>query len=271
MPSLFWIVGSAALGVVFGACLTVLISRLPRDGPVWHPLPRFEECAGELAVHDRVPLLSWLWLRGTCRWCGQPINVRYPAVELAGGLAGLGVLVVYHACSPSHGLGFVLAVAFFAVASLAIVPIELEHGVIPDQITVTGVLSGAALSFLAGGLTPMQSLLGMVVGFGVICLLAGVGKAVWHAEAVGGGVVKLGAMVGALLGWKIAVSAVLITITLVILAALALIPWCALRRRPRPQYLEVGPLLCAAVAPALLYHEGTAFWVVRGLGLWFRP
>jgi leader peptidase (prepilin peptidase) / N-methyltransferase len=158
-----------ALGLVVGSFLNVVIHRMPRGESIVHPRSRCPGCAAQIAAHDNVPLLSYLWLRGRCRRCGMRISARYPGVELLTGLC-------FAALFASYGLALeTAALLCFAAALIAAAGVDYDHGFIPDELS----LGGLALGLLAlpaaraaggepYGLALAQSALGAALGAGAL-------------------------------------------------------------------------------------------------------
>lgn len=181
-------------GAVVGSFLNVCIHRIPLGESVVSPRSRCPSCRMEIAAWDNVPLLSWLWLRGACRNCGTGIPFRYFLVELLTGLLALGVFL-------RVGLGIDWVVLFVFVAALLVVTfIDLDHRIIPDVISLPGIVIGFAASFLTGP-GPWSSGLGILVGGGILWATAELYFRMRGEEGMGGGDVKLLAMMGAFLGW----------------------------------------------------------------------
>jgi leader peptidase (prepilin peptidase) / N-methyltransferase len=193
-----WLLGAFAfaVGACVGSFLNVCIYRLPADESVVRPASRCPRCAKPIAWYDNIPLLSWAWLGARCRACRAPIPARYPLVEaLTGGLAVL-ALARFGATADA-------AVAFvFTAALLLITFIDLDHRFIPDEVSLPGVVVGLAVSFLPGGVTPLDALGGVLLGGGVLWAVAWGYERLTGVEGMGYGDVKLLAMMGAFLGWQ---------------------------------------------------------------------
>jgi leader peptidase (prepilin peptidase)/N-methyltransferase len=183
-------------GVAFGSFLNVCIHRIPGGQSLAHPPSRCPSCAYELRWFDNIPVVSYAVLAGRCRQCRAPISIRYPAVELA--TMALFVL---------HGVVFgwtalLVPRLIFACAMVVLFAIDLEHHLLPNVITLPGIAVGLVSSaVLPPGL--VDALLGAVAGGGVLWL---VGEAYYRYsghEGMGGGDVKMLAMIGAFLGWKL--------------------------------------------------------------------
>lgn len=185
------------LGSVIGSFLNVCIYRIPRDQSIIFPRSRCVSCEKPIAWYDNIPFLSYILLKGRCRSCKEKISFRYFAVELISAVAFL-VLFLY------FGVTYKFFIYSLLTFSLIVVSfIDLEFQIIPDRITIAGVILGIALSIWKGSLA--VSLLGAFIGAGLIYITGVFGKLVFKKESMGGGDVKLMAMLGAFLGWKMAV------------------------------------------------------------------
>jgi leader peptidase (prepilin peptidase)/N-methyltransferase len=190
------------LGCCIGSFLNVCIYRLPQDLSIVSPRSFCPQCRTPVRGYDNIPLVSYLLLRGKCRSCGAKISWRYPLVEaLTGGFA----VALYLKFGLT--LGF-FAFFVFAAALLVITFIDLDHRIIPDVISLPGIAVGFGLSFFLPAPAWTESLIGLLAGGGSLYLVAIGYEALTKREGMGGGDVKLLAMIGAWLGWK----AVLFTI-----------------------------------------------------------
>ena len=213
------IVFSALFGLVFGSFLNVCIVRLPRGESIVRPRSHCRSCGVALRSFDNLPLVSWLALRGRSRCCGQPIAVRYPLVE--GATAALFV-----ACLLVFGLrlqGVGMVVLCWLLLGLACM--DAETYLLPDIFTLPGLALGILYAGLTGSpvrVAVLQSLLSALAIGGVLLGVALVYKLVRRRDGMGLGDVKLGALLGAWLGWELAGVALFLAI---IVAALAGIGW----------------------------------------------
>ena len=210
-------------------------------------------CQAALSPLDNVPLLSYLFLRGHCRRCDVPISARYPIVEAVNGLA-YGLIVWY------LGVGWqpVIYAALFS-ALLVVSYIDLDHQIIPDVITLPGIGLGvlAAVTVLPIGF--LDSVLGLLVGGGVLLGLAWISPYLFGKEGMGGGDIKLLAMIGAFLGWKPVVLTMLIGAIVGALVGATLITLKVLRR---DQYLPFGPFLALGAIVSMFFHQEVFDWYI---------
>ena len=188
--------GLAWLGLAVGSFLNVCIHRLPRGGSVVRPPSRCPHCGYGLRWFDNIPVVSYLWLRGKCRGCGAPISVRYPIVELV----TMGVFLLHYAI---WGWDPILVPRLvFACALIVLFAIDLEHHLLPNVITLPGIVAGLLCSLLfPPGI--VEAVLGVLLGGGVLWAIGEGYYRVTGQEGMGGGDVKMLAMIGAFLGWKL--------------------------------------------------------------------
>ncbi len=235
----------ALLGLVIGSFLNVVIARVPDGKSVWGPRSACPGCGAPIAWYDNIPVVSFVALRGRCRQCGMAISWRYPIVEAATGAA---FTVAYILLGPTAD--FVVAAVLLA-ALIAITTIDLHHQIIPDLITLPGILVGVAAN-LATGRNWQDSLIGIGVGGGIflVIILASRG-------GMGGGDMKLGAMLGAFLGWKLGLLAMLIGVLTGGVVALALL---LLGRKGRKEAIPFGPFLALGGAMTALWGDKLLGW-----------
>ena len=195
-------------GAVVGSFLNVCICRLPKGESVVSPPSHCPACGYKIPFYDNVPIVSYLLLRGACRSCGAPISLQYPLVELITALLALFLFMRF-------GLSFPFAVLFlFCAAMVVITFIDLEHFIIPDVISLPGIAIGFVVSFFIPRLGWQGSLLGILAGGGSLYLVATLYHLFTGKEGMGGGDIKLLAMMGAFFGWK-AVPFIIFTSSLV--------------------------------------------------------
>lgn len=183
-------------GAIIGSFLNVCIVRLPEERSIVTPPSHCPKCRRDIAWYDNVPLLSYLFLRGRCRACGVRISPRYLAVEL---LTGALAVALWTRLGPTVAFAGYFA---FAAALVTITFIDLDHRIIPDVISLPGIVAGLAISFVSPLVTPLDALLGALAGGGVLLTIAFAYQAIRGQEGMGGGDVKLLAMIGAFLGWQ---------------------------------------------------------------------
>jgi leader peptidase (prepilin peptidase)/N-methyltransferase len=186
------------LGLAVGSFLNVCIHRLPKGQSLSSPPSRCPSCGYGLRWFDNVPVLSYLVLAGRCRNCGERISIRYPLVELI----TMALFVIHGAV---FGWTAILVPRLvFACAMVVLFAIDLEHQLLPDAITLPGIVVGLISSaVLPPGI--VEALIGVLVGGGVLWLIGEVYFRFMGHEGMGGGDIKMLAMIGAFLGWKVVI------------------------------------------------------------------
>jgi leader peptidase (prepilin peptidase)/N-methyltransferase len=192
------------LGAIVGSFLNVCIARIPKRESIINPPSHCPNCKKPIAFYDNIPLLSYLFLRGRCRSCGERISPRYFVVELL--TAALAVTLLHR-----FGLSLAFVGGFVFVAALIVISfVDLDVRIVPDVISLPGILLGFLISvvahyWLGDSLfvipSPVSSLLGILIGGGSFLLMAWAYHFFTGVEGMGGGDVKLLAMIGAFLGW----------------------------------------------------------------------
>jgi leader peptidase (prepilin peptidase)/N-methyltransferase len=238
------------IGLAIGSFLNVVIHRLPRRESLVSPGSRCPSCGYALGAVDNVPVLSWVLLGGRCRKCRTRISVRYPVVELV-------TAAVFIAHYYVFGWTPLLAVRLvFASSLVALFAIDLEHHLLPDAITLPGIVVGLLASlFLPPGIR--DALIGILAGGGVLWLI---GEAYYRyagEEGMGGGDVKMLAMIGAFLGWKLVIVTLVFSSIAGAVIGLAVI---AIRRGGMKYALPYGTFLSVAALVASLYGEQIVHW-----------
>ena len=239
-------------GLAIGSFLNVVIVRLPERRSLWRPGSACPGCGAAIAWYDNIPVLSFLALGGRCRACRMAISWRYPIIEL---LTGVAFLFAYIEFGPT---GRFLTAALLLSVLIAVTAIDLRFQIIPDAITLPGILVGV-LANLGTGATPwLDSVVGVLVGGGVFFVIILVQPA-----GMGGGDMKLGAMLGAFLGWKVLCFSLFVAV--IAGGALAIV-LLATGLRGRKDPVPFGPFLALGGATGLFWGERVVAWYVRGFG-----
>jgi leader peptidase (prepilin peptidase)/N-methyltransferase len=234
----------AVLGAALGSFLNVVIYRLPRKQSLVAPGSRCPHCGAPIAPWDNIPVVSFLLLRGRCRACREPISVRYPLVEL---LAAAGVTAAW---VTSDNLLGAAAGILFVLLLLAIFFVDLEHQIVPNALSYPGLLLGLLLAIPQGRFVDA---LFAAAGAGALFLLI----AIISGGGMGGGDIKLAAMMGAFLGWPRIAVALLFAFVLGAGVGVLLI---ALRRRSRKDPIPFGPALAVGGVIALFWGRAIMLW-----------
>ena len=191
-----WLVWIAVLGLAVGSFLNVCIQRLPRRESIVYPASRCPHCGQPIRWYDNLPLVSYLLLGGRCRTCKGRISLQYPLVETV-------TAALFVASYLQIGLSpLLVSRSILSAALVALFVIDLHHRILPDSITKPGIVLGFAFSFF---MPPgwRDSLLGILVGGGLLLVLAEIWFRFRRVQAMGGGDLKMLAMIGAFLGWQL--------------------------------------------------------------------
>jgi len=249
-----------ALGAATGSFLNVVIYRVPLRQSVVAPRSHCTKCERIIPWYDNIPVLSWLLLRGRCRGCHEPFSIRYPIVEAL-------TAVLLLALSVQFGWGIGLAFAFYFACSLLVVTyIDLDHRIIPDRVTLPGIAVGLLLALVAPAearWTAVQAwAIGTLVGGGILWLVAWAYEAATGREGMGGGDIKLLAMIGAFLGWQ----GVLLTLLLAsFLGSIIGTAWMLARGGDSRLAIPFGPFLALGALVALFWGEQIVTWYISTL------
>lgn len=252
MSDMFAMTLLALLGLAVGSFLNVCIHRLPQRKSVVSPGSRCPGCGYELRWYDNIPVVSYALLGGRCRSCQSGISIRYPIIEVI-------TMAVFLAHYWIIGPDIILVPRlFFACLLIVLFAIDLEHHLLPNAITLPGIVIGLLFSLL---LPPgiISAAIGTLIGGGSLWLI---GEAYYRysgQEGMGGGDVKMLAMIGAFLGWKLAL------VTLVfssIAGALIGMVVLAIRRGGLKYALPYGTFLAMGALVASLFGDQIVEWYV---------
>lgn len=237
-----------ALGLMIGSFMNVCIYRLPRRLSPVRPRSSCTACGHVLAWYENVPIASYVALRGRCRGCAAPISVMYPIVEAVTGVMFLSGYLLY-------GPGLLLVVRLlFGCAMIVLFVIDLQHRILPNVITLPGIVAGFVCSLLVG---PgwQASLTGIVVGGGILWAIAETYYRVRHEEGLGMGDVKMLGMIGAFLGWKLVLLTLVLASfsgTIVGLGVLVLKKESMKYALPFGTFLAMGAIVAAVAGDPIL-------------------
>lgn len=247
------------LGSVIGSFLNVCVYRIPRNLSIITPSSRCPSCNTPISPRDNIPILSYIFLCGRCRTCKTKISFRYPLVEFLN--AALYILVLWR-----FGFGWHTFIYFMLCSALLVIAfIDLEFQIIPDRITLSGIPIGLiAGSFLLPDpfmiFSPLglkTSVIGACTGFGLFYSVAVIGAALFKKEALGGGDIKLMAMLGGFLGWKgVLLTTFLGSLSGSVIGVLLMI----IHKKDRKHKIPFGPFLVLGSMITLFYGQEILYW-----------
>jgi len=240
-------------GLLWGSFLNVVIYRLPAGKSLLRPRSSCPRCGVPIKPYDNVPVLSYLWLGGRCRSCRKRIPLVYPLVELL----TVGCLLILYL---TFGLTLhFLACALFVTSLIVLGFIDFFHQVLPDAVTLPGLGLAVLYSFFRPDLNWIQALLGAAVGGGSILLIIGLYYLVRRREGMGLGDVTMMFLVGAFLGWRLAVLTLILAALSGALVGLVLM---VAKKKSLQQALPFGSFLAPAAFASLLWGDRLVAWYV---------
>jgi leader peptidase (prepilin peptidase)/N-methyltransferase len=251
---LYFSIVSFLFGAIVGSFLNVCICRMPIDESVVSPPSHCPRCDYQIRWYDNIPLVSYLMLRGKCRGCGVHISLQYPLVELLNGLLTLALFLKY---GPS--LSF-LAMFMFCSSMVVITFIDLEHQIIPDEISLPGIIIGFVFSFFLPGHSWINSLLGIFLGGGSLLMVAYGYQWLTGKEGMGGGDIKLLAMMGAFLGWK---SVLFIVFASSLIGSVVGITMMLVQKKDSKLAIPFGPYLAFGAVLYIFYGTQLISWYLN--------
>ncbi len=246
MPDTFFSIAVLLFGCCIGSFLNVCIVRIPKKISIVWPASHCPACKHAIPFYYNLPILSYIVLGGKCRYCRAPISLQYFLVELITPLVTLWLFYYFGISWP-----FVIA-CVFAFALIVITFIDLELQIIPDVISLPGIPLCFVSSFVVPWVTPLDSLIGIAAGGGVLYGFALGYHLLTGKEGMGGGDIKLLAMIGAFLGWKGALATLVLAAFAGSFVGIALI---VIKGKNFKYAVPFGPFLAAGALCALVYGE----------------
>ena len=248
---------SIIFGAIVGSFLNVCIIRLPKEESIITPGSHCPHCNHPIMFYDNIPLISYLLLGGKCRYCKRSISAQYPLVEGITAISSFLLFLKY---------GFSLSYLFyfsFVAALMIITVIDLYHQIIPDVISIPGIGVGLLGALIIPHITFFKSLLGILLGGGSLFVVATSYQWLFKREGMGGGDVKLLAMIGAFLGW----DAVILTILLSsLIGSITGIIIMVLKGKDFKYAIPFGPFLSLGAVIALFYKNEIISWYLQFRG-----
>ena len=238
---------SALFGGIVGSFLNVMILRLPeKDSSIVYPASHCPKCKHPLSWFENIPVLSYIVQLGKCRHCSTSISLQYPAVEILTGLLTMAVVSRFGLTAAAGGY------FLFCAALVCIIYIDIHHQIIPDLISLPGIAAGFLFSLVNPYVNWHDSLIGIFVGGGILYLVALVYYLVRRQDGMGGGDIKLLAMLGAFLGWQ---SLPFIVFASSLGGAVIGIVVLSLQRQDSRTRIPYGPFLSVAALIYLFFSD----------------
>ncbi|MFT9494812.1 prepilin peptidase [Anaerosolibacter sp.] len=236
--------------LLFGSFLNVCIYRIPMKKSIAFPPSHCPKCQRTLAYMDLIPIISFLFNKGKCRYCGDKISWQYPFVEMLNGIIYL--LLFYHYGSTLQFAGYGLLSSLLLVISV----IDYDHQIIPDRLNVFGSILGIIYIFIRpDSITSIDSFLGMFIGGGIFLLIA-----LLTSGAMGGGDIKLMAMLGLWFGWR---YILMVTLLSFVIGAVLSILLLVLKIKSRKDAIPFGPFISISAFITILYGNELFNWYIN--------
>ena len=246
-----WHIVSIIFGAIVGSFLNVCIYRIPRGESIVLPGSHCPHCQRSIPFYDNIPLVSYPFLRAKCRYCQGAISLQYPLVE------GVTALISFLLFS-RFGISWSYLFYFSFIASLIVITvIDLHHQIIPDVISLPGIGIGLLASFILPHLTFLNSLIGMLLGGGSLFLVATLYQWLFKREGLGGGDVKLLAMIGAFLGWKAVILTILLSSLIGSITGMIIM---VAKGKDFKYAIPFGPFLSLGAVVSFFYGEKIITW-----------
>lgn len=245
------------IGIVFGSFFNVCIFRIPEKQSVSNPPSHCARCNTRLKPIDLIPILSYLMAGKKCRYCKEEISSRYAIVEL---LTGILFLLVY------NFYGFRLETIYYiALVSLLIIItfIDIDHYIIPDGLIIIGSIFAVAINLLVGIVTVKEMILGSVICGGGMLLLIYLIELTVKKEVMGGGDIKLFAMLGLFLGLKGGLLTILLSVYVGAIYGILTIVYSKLKKQEYNSMIPYGPFISVAALICVLYGTQIINWYIN--------
>lgn len=249
------------IGLVIGSFINVLIFRIPQEKSIITPPSSCTSCGNRLTAPDLVPVLSYVFLKGRCRHCGERISLRYPLIELLTAVIFVALFYKYGFSVPFFGFAFLMTIL------IAVFFIDIDHRIIPNGLVITGLIGGFAF-FIYNCFNPMPGvfgdvnwwtpLVGILPGSGFLLIVALVGSFIYKTDdAMGMGDVKLLAPIGLFLGWRLCLIALFLSIVLGGVLSMLLI---LLRIKKRKDTVAFGPFIVIGAFVTIMWGWDLLYW-----------
>jgi len=276
IPLWYWLLVFFVFGACVGSFYNVIVYRMPRGISLINPPSHCPLCKKHIPIYLNLPVIGWFILRGKTACCHKPLNIIYPIGEALCGL--LGVLALFSAVAVNYGAvvpelftapvlqsavwADALAMFWLLLAIYPVCAVDFKYKLIPDSMSVGGIVAGLLISFIPGGISPLQSLIGAVSAGVGLYVLGFVASKIFKKDAMGFGDVKLLAGYGALMGWQ---YAAMILVIAAVLGILVMIPYAKIQQKvaekaavddsaDAPGQIPFGPFL--AIAAPVIYLWG---------------
>lgn len=245
-------------GLCVGSFMNVCIYRLPASKSIADP-PRSmcPSCNSRIKFYDNIPVLSYLWLKGRCRYCNASISFRYLVVEVLSGSVALSVLFTF-------GLTLEGLIYFIFISSLIVITfIDIDHRIIPNTITLPGIPIGLVASFALPQVTLLSSILGLLAGGGSLWIVAWTYHRITGKDGMGGGDIKLLAMIGTIVGWQGVLFTIFVASAVGTIVGMTVM---LVKGKNMKFAVPFGPFLSIGAITFIFFGQRIIFWYFNLLG-----
>lgn len=245
------------IGMIFGSFFNVCIFRIPNNQSISNPPSHCYNCNTRLKTLDLVPILSWVFLKGKCRYCSQKISKRYPLIEL---LTGILFVLVYKV----YGLNFI-TINYLVLTSLLIIItfIDIDHYIIPDNLIIFGSLFTIVFSLTGKGISITDSIIGAIICGGGMLLLINIIEFIVKKEVMGGGDIKLFFMIGLFLGLKLGLLTILLSIYVGAIYGITTIVYSKVKKQEYNSMIPYGPFISIGAYITVLCGTNILDWYMN--------
>lgn len=241
-------------GMSIGSFLNVCIYRMPISKSIVYPPSSCPNCGYGIRWYDNIPILSYIWLKGRCRQCAISISPRYPMVELLTGLFALCVVLRF-------GLTMQSLIYFVFIAALIVITfIDIDYQIIPDRISLPGIPIFFLASFFIPNLSVRDSLLGIIIGGGSLWAIAASYLMITKKDGMGGGDIKLLAMMGGLIGWKGVLFTIFVSSAVGTLSGLIVM---LTTKKNMKLAIPFGPFLSIGAITYIFWGDAIIYWYLH--------
>ena len=242
------------VGIIFGSFFNVCIYRMPENKSIASPPSTCTTCNTRLKPIDLIPILSYLISGKKCRYCKKEISPRYAAVEF---LTGILFILVYNV----HSISLETVYYLILVSLLVIITfIDIDHYIIPDGIIIFGLVTALILNILGIGIPIKESLIGSIICGGGMLILIHLIELVVKKEVMGGGDIKLFAMIGLFLGIKGGILTIILSVYIGAIYGVGIIIYSKLNNKEYNSMIPYGPFISVGAIIVLLYGNNILNW-----------
>ncbi|MGL5713111.1 MAG: prepilin peptidase [Paraclostridium sp.] len=244
---LYFTIVSFIMGTIFGSFYNVCIYRIPNKQSIANPPSHCYNCNTRLKSIDLIPILSWLSLKGKCRYCGVKVSSRYAKVELLTGILFALIYIIF-------GYEFKSVYYMLLVSLLIIITfIDLDHYIIPDEIIILGCVIALIVNLTGFGVSFFDGIKGAVFAGGGVLVVTLAIEFIVKKEVMGGGDIKLYAMIGLFLGTKLALLTILLSIYVGGIYGLIFILYNKAKKKEFSSMIPFGPFISIASVISMLW------------------